>query len=299
MGIKAHGAGVAAMGWFIILLTPLAVAYAVWRVPEPRIDLPPKHTGLKAYVDLVRRPSVQRILLADVLIGAGPAITGALFFFYFERVKGFDRAAASQLLLIYFLGGLAGAPLWAWLAMKLSKHRALALSGLVYAAMTLTVLILPPGNFAMAALLMFLIGVPYAAGAFLLRAMMADVGDEERLEGGVDRTGLLYALLSGTVKVGTAAAVIVTFPALKMFGFDPQATGVSEGLDGLRILFAAVPATLSVLASWVVLNFPLTPERHTEIRRRLAQRDLAEAGPEMGAEPRLSEEIHALTRPAE
>jgi Na+/melibiose symporter-like transporter len=298
LGVAGHGAGVRSMGWFIVVMTPLTVAVAIWRVPEPMIVTPPKRFGLRAYLDLMRRPNVLRLLLADLLIGSGPAITGALFFFFFERVKGFDKGEASLLLLIYFVGGLVGAPLWTWLATRFGKHRTLAASNLLYAVMTLFALAIPQAGMVTAGVLMFLIGVPYAAGAFLLRAMMADVGDEERLQGGVERTGLLYALLSGTVKIGSAASVGIAFPVLQMFGFDPRAGGASEGLDALRLLFVLAPAGLSILAGWVVLNFPLTAERHGEIRRQLAERDLAEAAPEMGAEPRLSEEIHVLTRPA-
>jgi Na+/melibiose symporter-like transporter len=197
-----------------------------------------------------------------------------------------------------------GAPLWTWLSYRISKHKALAISGLVYAVMTMAALLIPQGSMPIAGLLMFMIGVPFAAGAFLLRAMMADIGDEERLESGVDRTGLLYAILAGTVKIGSAAAVGISFPLLQAMGFDPKGQGIDAGLDGLAILFCAVPAVMSVVASIIVWNFPLTAERHAEIRAALAARDmdepgLAEAAPEIGAEPKISKEINAAIRPAE
>lgn len=304
LGFNGHGSGVQAMGWFIVILMPITVALALWKVPEPRITSEVKKSGFREYLALFKRPSVVRILVADLLIGTGPAITGALFFFFFGRVKGFSHADASLLLLIYFVGGLVGAPLWTWLSYKISKHKALAVSGIVYAALTMCALIIPQGAMIPAAVLMFMIGVPYAAGAFLLRAMMADIGDEERLASGVDRTGLLYAILAGTVKVGSAAAIFITFPLLQLMGFDPKGQGVDTGLQGLAVLFAAVPAGMSIAASFIVWGFPLTAERHAEIRAALAARDmkepgLAEAAPEMGAEPKITEEIHVVTRPAE
>lgn len=296
LGIKGHAQGVAAMGWFIIILMPLTVGLALWKAPEPRITTPARHAGVKEYVALIKRPSVVRILVADLLIGTGPAITGALFFFYFERVKGFDKGEASALLLIYFLGGLVGAPIWTWLSYKIGKHRALAFSGLVYTAMTLGVLMIPVGDFAIAAVLMALIGIPYAAGSFLLRSMMADIGDEERLESGVDRTGLLYALLAGTVKIGSALAVGATFPALQALGFDPTHKGVTTGLDALSVTFTVVPAGMALTAAWIILGFPITSARHAEIRDALAERDLADAAPEMSSDPLVAEEIHAAVR---
>ena len=304
LGVTGHRAGVQAMGWFIVILLPITVALAVWRVPEPKVVSEVKKSGFREYLALFKRPSVVRILVADLLIGTGPAITGALFFFFFGRVKGFTHAEASLLLLIYFIGGLVGAPLWTWLSYKISKHKALAVSGIVYAGLTMCSLIIPQGAMVPAAVLMFMIGVPYAAGAFLLRAMMADIGDEERLASGVDRTGLLYAILAGTVKIGSAAAIFITFPLLQLMGFDPKGQGVDAGLQGLAVLFAAVPAGMSIIASFIVWSFPLTAERHAEIRAGLAARDmkepgLAEAAPEMGSEPKITEEIHVATRPAE
>ena len=304
LGFKGHGSGVQAMGWFIVILMPITVALALWKVPEPQVTSEVKKSGFREYLALFKRPSVVRILLADLLIGTGPAITGALFFFFFGRVKGFSHAEASLLLLIYFIGGLVGAPLWTWLSYKISKHKALAVSGIVYAGLTMCSLLIPQGGMLPAAVLMFMIGVPYAAGAFLLRAMMADIGDEERLASGVDRTGLLYAILSGTVKIGSAAAIFITFPLLQLMGFDPKGQGVDTGLQGLAVLFAAVPAGMSIVASFIVWGFPLTAERHAEIRAGLAARDmkepgLAEAAPEMGSEPLLTKEVNVAVRPAE
>ncbi len=304
LGFKGHGSGVQAMGWFIVILMPITVALALWKVPEPQVVSEVKKSGFREYLALFKRPSVVRILVADLLIGTGPAITGALFFFFFGRVKGFSHAEASLLLLIYFIGGLVGAPLWTWLSYKISKHKALAVSGVVYAGLTMCSLMIPQGAMIPAAVLMFMIGVPFAAGAFLLRAMMADIGDEERLASGVDRTGLLYAILSGTVKIGSAAAIFITFPLLQLMGFDPKGQGVDTGLQGLAILFAAVPAAMSIIASFIVWGFPLTAERHAEIRAGLAARDmkepgLAEAAPEMGSAPLLTKEINAAVRPAE
>ncbi|MDP3592595.1 MFS transporter, partial [Phenylobacterium sp.] len=304
LGFKGHGSGVQAMGWFIVILMPITVALALWKVPEPQVVSEVKKSGFREYLALFKRPSVVRILVADLLIGTGPAITGALFFFFFGRVKGFSHAEASLLLLIYFIGGLVGAPLWTWLSYKISKHKALAVSGIVYAGLTMCSLLIPQGGMLPAAVLMFMIGVPYAAGAFLLRAMMADIGDEERLASGVDRTGLLYAILSGTVKIGSGAAIFISFPRLQLMGFDPKGQGVDTGLQGLAVLFAAVPAGMSIIASFIVWGFPLTAERHAEIRAGLAARDmkepgLAEAAPEMGSEPLLTKEVNVAVRPAE
>lgn len=299
LGVKGHAEAVGAMGWFVVLLLPLTVGLSVWRVPEPLSAPKREHSNIAEYFKLLKRPSVARLLIVDFLVGTGPAITGALFFFYFGRAKGFEKAAASQLLLIYFVGGLLGAPIWTWLSYRVGKHRALAISSLFYAVVTVGALAIPQGDFPIGALMMFLAGLTYSAGAFLLRAMMADVGDEVRLETRSERTALLYALLSGTVKIGSALAVFVTFSLLGAMGFDPKAKTGDAGVVGLMVMFSVVPASLALVASGVIARFPLTPERHAEIRDALARHELAEAAPEMGQDPLLVEEIHPVGHIAE
>src|SRR3546814_2936335 len=64
--------------------------------------------------------------------------------------------------------------------------------------------LVPVGNFALVALIQCASGVGYGAISLLPRAMMADISDEERLDSRADRTGLLFALLIGTWKIGQA-----------------------------------------------------------------------------------------------
>jgi Na+/melibiose symporter-like transporter len=218
----SHAQGVQAMGWFIIIFLPLTLLLALWKVPEPQVTTERDRAGLIEYLGLLKRPSVRRLLIADILIGTGPAITGALFFFYFLTIKEFESAQANLLLLGYFLGAFAGGPVWMRIAYRFGKHTTLAFAALAYAAIQIGVFIMPAGNFAVSAVLMFLAGLPFSAGPFLLRAMMADIGDEELLTSGKDRTGLLYAVLTGTVKIGSALAVFVTYQGLEMVGFDAK-----------------------------------------------------------------------------
>ena len=268
-----HAAGIRAMGWFIIVLLPLTIGFALLRVPEPLAPLHRDRAGLREYLGLLRRPNVLRLLAADLLLGLAPGITGALFFFYFERVKEFDKGQAGLLLLIYFVSALVCAPVWSLLARRIGKHRAFSIAGIVYAVVQLGVVFMPPGNFALAVPGLVLAGLPYSAGPVLLRAMMADVGDEERLASGIDRTGLLYAVLTGTMKVGFALSVGITFVALDVLGFNAQGGGGEEGMVGLQVLYVAAPAVLGIIAAWLMFRFPLDAARHAEIRDQLTVRD--------------------------
>jgi GPH family glycoside/pentoside/hexuronide:cation symporter len=278
-----HLASMQAMGWFIVLLAPIAVLLAVTTVGEP--TAPPRHgkTGLKQYLKLLARPSVQRLLTADLLMGLAPGIAGTLFLFYFERMKGFDKTQSGVLLLIYFIAALAGAPLWPMLAKRIGKHRALAVASVVYAIVQVLTVFMPPGEVVLGMVVLILAGLPYSAAQLLVRAMMADIGDEERLQSGVDKTGLLYAIVTGTVKLGYALAVGV-FIILGMMGFDPK-TPTPSGDAALVGLYAFAPALLGLVVAAVMMRYPLDENRLAEIQRQLAARDAAAGATPPPAEP--------------
>ncbi len=271
--IGLHGSraqGVQAMGWYIIILLPITIAAACWRVadrnPAGGRERPPR---LADYLALVRTPSIARLMLTDLLMGWAPGITGALFLFYFDQAKGVPETQANLLLLIYFVAGLLGAPIWSRLARRIGKHRALAANCLAIFASLMLVLLAPMKSFPLAAGVMAVAGLPYSGAPLLLRAMLADVGDELRLTGGIDRTGLLYALLTSTTKIGTALA-LVSFVVLDAVGFDAKAAHNSPAaILGLQALFVGAPALLSLLAGAVILGYRLDAARHAEIRAAL------------------------------
>lgn len=272
------GSGVRAQGWVIVVALPLMVALALWRVDEPR--RPAGQSGSAAtlgdYFRLVRRPTVLRILTADLLMGLAPGVAGTLFFFYFLRVKAFDRIEALALLLIYFVAAIGGAVIWTRLARRYGKARTLIIAGLLYAAVQFAVVLLPAGNFLLAIPFLIAAGIPYSAAPTLLRAMMADYGDEERLASGADRTGLLFAILTGTVKVGSALAAgsLIVLGALGFNAADPGLSTESS-MMGLQALYAFAPGMLGLLAAWAMVGYPLTEARHAEILRQLGEKEAA------------------------
>jgi Na+/melibiose symporter-like transporter len=272
LGFKAgHSTGIHAMGLFVVILMPLTVALACWRVGEP-VKASVHQGKLSDYLALFRFPAVRNLLVSDLLLGWAPAITGTLFLFYFDQIKGVPQAKAGLYLLVYFVSGLIGAPLWAWLALKMGKHRALTVVCAVIVLSLLILMVTPFTSLPLGIAIMLLGGLPFSGGALLLRAMLADVGDEIRLASGVDRTGLLYSIFTGTRKIADMLAIL-TFMVLAWLGFDPKAAGNSaEALTGLQLLFIGLPSLLAVLAAFVVLRYPLTAARHAEIRAELERR---------------------------
>src|SRR3546814_4148906 len=81
-------------------------------------------------------------------------------------------------------------------------------------------LAIPAGQLAALGLCYALTGIAYGATSLLPRAMMADISDEEQLQHGVERSGLLFALLIGVWKIGQAVSVGLIFVCLSLLDFN-------------------------------------------------------------------------------
>jgi len=262
-GAKDPALGVHAMGWVIIIALPLAVLLAVSVVPErPRVGS--GHHKLGDIIGVLKLPLLRQLLLADLLAALAPGLTGALFLFFFEAARGYPPDEASTLLLFYFAAGLLAAPLWVRYARRHSKHRALVWALILYIVFQTGTLLLPPGNFTVAAVSMALAGAPAVAPAFLLRAMLADLSDAETLRTGEERTGLFYAALVAVQKLGYAIPVGLSYQILGLIGFVPKlgAANTPAAINGLQWLFVAPPVLLALAALFVIRGWPIDAETH-------------------------------------
>ena len=262
--------GMAAMGWVLLLQFPLTFAPSLIGVPESRPAEGQAEARLADWLAILKLDTVRRVMLVDLILGLSFGMQASLFLFYLQAVKGMAPGASNILLLIYFVSGLLCGPLWTRMAKRIDKHRALAASSLFYLLGLAGFGLFPAGRFGWAAAVAVLAGVPYSAPNLLSRSMLADAGDAEKLQARKDRTGVLYAVLNSSTKVGSALAVGATFVGLDMAGFRADSAANSQAaLGGLSLMFLAGPALLNVMGAALLIGYPLTADRHAEIRAAL------------------------------
>ena len=265
--------GIHAMGWTIIAALPLAVGWCLWRVPErPRIG--GEHHRFADIIAVFKLPLLRRLLFADLLASLAPGMTGALFLFFFEAGRGYSAATASALLLFYFAAGLLAAPVWVRVSRRFSKHRALVGALIAYSLMQMCVFVIPSNNFAVAAVVMALAGIPAVAPAFLMRAMLADVSDAETLRSGQEKTGLFYAVLAAVQKLGYAIPVGLSYVILQSIGFVPKLGGgnTPDAISGLTLMFIVPPMLLALAAAAIVWRWPIDADTQARNAQALTVR---------------------------
>lgn len=272
----ADADGIRAVGWFLVALVPLTIALAALRTPEPlkKASETPRF-AIADYAALIARPNVLRLLAADFLVILGPGWMSALYLFFFKDSRGFSISEANGLLVIYIAAGLLGAPATAWLANRINKHRALAVTTTGYSLMLILIFLSPKADVAIAAPAMFVAGALAAGTIVMIRSITADIGDEIRLEKGRQEIGLLYALTSATTKAASAFAITLTFWVLSLVGYNPT-EGAANGPDqirGLELAYTIGPIVFVMLGGACFIGYKLSAERHAQIRRELDARD--------------------------
>ena len=267
---------IAAMGWFIILLLPLTVGWAVMRVPE---SLAARHEPIgwrRAASIVARNRPLRRVLLMDLVAGFGGGIVAALFIFL-ATDKLRLPSSASLLLLFYFLSGCLFVPVMIRTSYSFGKHRTLAGSS-VFSALTLPLLlVIPPGSFPAALAVFLLLGVNMGVGPFLFRSIMADVADHDHAESGAQRTGLYFSLLTMTNKIGQALSIGVIYPVLALIGYVPGAHNTAAAIDGLAAIYVWPPVAIALVVAVLMWNYPLDIDKQRELRRVIEARRAGDA----------------------
>jgi Na+/melibiose symporter-like transporter len=267
---------VGAMGWLTIISIPTGVILALVLTPERVVATRAgERYALKDYLEMVLRPDMLRIIVADFCLALGPGWMAALYLFYFHDARGFTIKNASAQLLIYVVAGVIGAPTLSWLATRLGKHRTLMASSTAYSLGLVILSFVPKGAFAPAALLMFLLGFAASSFPLLDRAMVADVGDAVRLEKGVSRIGLLYSMITTSQKVAGALSIGFSFSALSWIGYKAKegAINTPAAIAGMQMVYIIGPIVFVMLGGACYIGYKLDSRRHGEIRRQLALRD--------------------------
>ena len=116
-------------------------------------------------------------------------------------------------------------------------------------------------------------GSSFASILFLSNSIAADVIDLDTLASGEQRSGLLFAVWGMTIKLAVALGVVLGTSLPALFGYDPSAETVSADTQArLMLVYGFFPAAMMAIGALFLRGFPITRERHAQVRRELAAR---------------------------
>ena len=119
-------------------------------------------------------------------------------------------------------------------------------------------------------------GLGYGAATMIPWAIVADVVEEDELKTGKRREGVYTGYLVFFRKLASAFAVFVVGQVLSATGYVTSTGGSffieqpQSALNAMRFFVGIFPGFMLVAAIFVAWHYPLTKEKHNEIRRQLA-----------------------------
>jgi len=279
------------MGWTVLALIPIGTLITALFVREPiTVDAAGHHFKWQDFRDILRKPEVIRLSISQFALTLSPGWMGNLYIFFFTAARGFTQPQAYLLLILYVLSGVLGAPLIGYLGVRFSKHRTMIASTIGYSLGLCTVVVAPKGDTPLGLIVAvpIMIWCGFMGNGFdlMTSAMMADVGDQVRLEQGKARMAVLFALTGLAAKWAAAGAVIISYPLLAMIGYQPPLAGHNSpaALRGLEIVFIAGPIFWCVVGGLCFLGWKLDAAKHADIRMKLEARDAILAASSMTEE---------------
>lgn len=268
---------VMAMAVFAIATLIPSVAVCLLVVPEPEVRLSTQAGFLPTIRFLLRNKALRRVILVDLIESTNQGARGAMFLYFVSLGLALPKFGGT-VLLVYFLSGVVCAPVWIALSRRVGKSRALMLAYVYGIVAGLSLFLIPLGNKPIALAAIVFTGASYAAPAFLIRAMMADVADADTHETGAERAGMMYAFLSMTSKLGIGWSVAIAFGLLAALGFDPKIHDTPGAIENLRLVYILLPVGLAALSFVAMIGYPLNEERQRELRLEIERRRAATKG---------------------
>jgi Na+/melibiose symporter-like transporter len=231
----------------LVFAVLLAVGGGITLLAAPRP--PPKRAargGIAAAVALpLANPGFRRLLLAFVPSGIAAAIPSTLVLFFVADVLDASRWSGA-FLVVYFLAGAAGMPLWVWLARRIGKKDAWLAGMALSVAAFAWAYGLGAGDVAAFAAICALSGLALGADLALPPSILADVidrdarGPHEAAEGGY------FGIWNLATKANLALAAGIALPALAALGYAPGEPG---GERALALVYCLLPCAFKLASA--------------------------------------------------
>ena len=273
-GIEAAAEQLRAIAVTIVAALPVLIAICVLCVDEREPEsYPHKRRSIVSGLRIVaRNPAFLRMVGCVLFFVSGVAIQGTLHRLVLADVM-FDEGRFPLMILLENLGTLAAVPAWLAISVRIGKHRALMAAALWIAVWSLPLLFLRAGDLTLLVAIVVVRGSSFASILFLANSIAADVIDVDTLESGEQRSGLFFAVWGMVIKLSLALGVVLatTLPAL--LGYEPSAETTTPAIQGrLMAVYGVLPAVLMGLGALFLRRFPITRERHDEVRAELEAR---------------------------
>lgn len=235
----------------LCLLLPLALMLH-WRLPYQALltssDLTKVRRPESSWFEQFRQQSkaMRTLLRLHFFNSLATAIPAGLFLFYSQEVLQLSQAQAGGLMLLYFLSGLAAAPLWLWLARRYREARLWQSSLLLAALAFLPAVLLNAELVWVFVLICVVTGWCVSADVVLPLSLQARLAYLQSQRQGTASHGTALGLWGLINKLALALSAALSLPLLGLLSdYLGRATA-------LPWLYAVLPVAFKLLTWWLL-----------------------------------------------
>jgi GPH family glycoside/pentoside/hexuronide:cation symporter len=256
----------------------LLVAASLPLLPAERSDYQGRGgvSILRALADVSKNPEARLLLFVFFIEALGLGGLTVLVPFVTQYVM--HRPDLTEAMLsVYVLAGVAGVPLWVWLARHFEKRRlwlvAMGMGGLGFGML----LGLGENAWPLMVVSSLVAGTAQACGNSIGQALKADVIDLDELRTGERKEGAYFAAWSFVNKLGNAILASSAGFALGLAGYEPNVEQTPLVKYTMIFLLGGMPLVGYAIGSLAFARFPLSEAEHQRIRRELDARAAVKA----------------------
>jgi len=168
---------------------------------------------------------------------------------------------------------------WNQVSRRIGKQRTYYIGMGFWIVVSLLLFFVRPGQIAPLFVLAVLAGGGVSISYLIPWSMLPDVIELDELETGQRREGVFYGFFVFLQKLGISLGMAVSNYVLEATGYVNQVAGQPPPAQppavqlALRLFVSAVPAGILLISFLAVRAYPITRERHSQIRAELQQRN--------------------------
>ncbi len=233
---------------------------------------------VKDYLSTFANRPFLLILLPWTLNITGVTVLSTMLQYYFTNVLNQpDKVTMAMLLLLVV--AIVFIPIWTAVAKRIGKKWSYIIGMLgVAAGVLLIFLVGPSASVGTLYALVAFCGIGFSTGYALPWSIIPDAIDYDFLKTGENREGLYYGIWTFSSKLGQAISALIIGALLSLTRYD--GTIALQNPDAqlvIRLLFGPIAAVFYVASAIVLAFYPITAQKHAEIRRQIAEREASKS----------------------
>ncbi len=268
--------GLYIVGFMALVLLPVLMFVALWKVPEPIKQRTTEANLLKSSKQMFSNGSFMLLFTGFLMLSMGTTWASSMFMLLATFVVEIEGDIQAILLGFYFIN-LLSLPVWMKISYHIGKRETWLMGAAIFCIASPGYMMLGSGDVLGLIIVLGLYGVAGGNFGAISLSMKADVIDIAAKRTGNHVAGSYMAVWSLGTKLFQAIAIGLALPAVSLLGFDPNGTNGPDELRALSLNITVIPMILYGSAVLVIWRYPLSAARmerlHAAFERRKQRRD--------------------------